>query len=99
MVVVVLLLSNSRSDNISTVCLTSGQEDLDARTYDDHLLPDYKDLFLENRLLYLYEVKVESGFLEFLTRTSRRCRESGEEGPVRRCPGGGGVAINSPSVA
>ena len=79
MVVVVLLLSNSRSDNISTVCLTSGQEDLDARTYDDHLLPDYEDLFLENRLLYLYEVKVESGFLEFLTRTSRRCRESGKE--------------------
>ncbi len=44
MVVVVLLLSNSRSDNISTVCLTSGQEDLDARTCDDHLLPDYEDV-------------------------------------------------------
>jgi len=49
-VVVVLLLSNSRSDNISTVFLTPGQEDLDARTYDDHLLPGYEDLFLENRL-------------------------------------------------
>ena len=61
---------------------------------------DSEDLFLENRLLYLYEVQVASGCLEFLTRTSRRCRESGKEkGPVRRCSGGGGVAINSPSVA
>ena len=42
---------------------------------------DSEDLFLENRLLYLYEVQVASGCLEFLTRTSRRCRESGKEGP------------------